>query len=81
LLPRSLRCSHGAGRAREGRRPPPRTRCGIVPPVNLRLARAQIRDFVLDNSGNLIYKGLPFAIAALHLPYFKDVTEGTPAIE
>mmetsp|Transcript_1061 Transcript_1061/g.1776 ORF Transcript_1061/g.1776 Transcript_1061/m.1776 type:complete len:146 (-) Transcript_1061:592-1029(-) len=38
-------------------------------------------DFVLDNSGNLIYKALPFAIAVLHLPFFKPVTEGTPAFE
>ena len=36
----------------------------------------QTRDFILDNSGLLIYKVLPFTIAALHLPYFRDVTEG-----
>ena len=39
------------------------------------------RDFVLDNSGLLIYKALPFAIALLHLPMFKDVTEGMKVFE
>jgi hypothetical protein len=41
----------------------------------------QTRDFILDNSGLLIYKALPFAIALLHLPYFKDVTEGMKCFE
>eukprot|EP00960_Hanusia_phi_P052960 761772-Hanusia_phi.AAC.1 len=40
-----------------------------------------LRDFVLDNTGNFIYKALPFMIAILHLPFFKSVTEGTPAFE
>jgi hypothetical protein len=39
------------------------------------------KDFVLDNAGNLIYKGLPFVIALLHLPIFKRFTEGTPILE
>jgi len=39
------------------------------------------RDFVLDNSGLLVYKALPFAIALLHLPMFKDVTEGMKVFE
>jgi hypothetical protein len=42
---------------------------------------AQTRDFVLDNVGLLIYKALPFAIAILHLPMFKDITEGMKAFE
>lgn len=41
----------------------------------------QIKDLVLDNTGNFIYKALPFAIALLHLPFFKPVTEGMPAFE
>jgi len=45
------------------------------------LLHVQTRDFVLDNSGLLIYKALPFAIALLHLPYFKDVTEGMKVFE
>ncbi|EKX35559.1 hypothetical protein GUITHDRAFT_155450 [Guillardia theta CCMP2712] len=44
-------------------------------------AFVNLRDFVLDNTGNLIYKALPFTIAILHLPFFKGVTEGTPAFE
>ena len=44
-------------------------------------AHSQTRDFLLDNSGLLIYKVLPFAIAALHLPYFRDVTEGMKVFE
>lgn len=39
------------------------------------------RNFILDSSGLLIYKALPFAIAALHLPYFRDVTEGMKVFE
>jgi hypothetical protein len=42
---------------------------------------AKAKDFLLDGSGNLIYKSLPFVIALLHLPFFKKYTEGTPAIE
>jgi len=45
------------------------------------LLHVQTRDFLLDNSGLLIYKALPFAIALLHLPYFKDVTEGMKVFE
>mmetsp|Transcript_14259 Transcript_14259/g.28397 ORF Transcript_14259/g.28397 Transcript_14259/m.28397 type:complete len:144 (-) Transcript_14259:62-493(-) len=40
-----------------------------------------VRDLILDNTGNFIYKALPFAIALLHLPFFKPVTEGMPAFE
>ena len=39
------------------------------------------KDFLLDNTGNLIYKSLPFVIALLHLPIFKSFTEGTPILE
>jgi hypothetical protein len=39
------------------------------------------KDFILDNSGNIIYKSLPYVIALLHLPIFKHLTSGTPAIE
>ena len=42
---------------------------------------AQTRNFILDSSGLLIYKALPFAIAALHLPYFREVTEGMKVFE
>ena len=39
------------------------------------------KDFILDNSGNIIYKSLPYVIALLHLPIFQRFTAGTPAIE
>jgi len=40
-----------------------------------------VRDFFLDTTGNLIYKAIPFAIAALHLPFFKEYTEGEPLMQ
>ncbi len=55
--------------------------CARKPFALQRLFLVQVRDIILDNSGNFIYKALPFAIALLHLPFFKSVTEGMPAFE